>query len=650
MGRLTRRLRMPRPSLLVRFGLISLFPILGLGLVLVHDIRSNARDDALHDARGLAVSVADLRIGPSLTAADLSGRPLTAQRARRLESILDGALSSTEVVRAKLWDRTGTVVFSDDHALAGKRFPMGDDLEEALDGEVAAEVSHEEDADSARDRRYGRMVEVYVPLRLDGHTRPMGAFELYVPYKVVSAAAEDQAHHTLVLLLGGLLVLWAALFKIVAGASKALRRQARENLHNATHDALTGLPNRAAFSERVNRVAAGGRGAVALLDLDHFKEINDTLGHQAGDALLQQVGPRLAAALGDDAFVARLDGDEFALLLEGDDPEAEARVAATALETPFVVEGLQVLVEGSVGLARFPEHGQTAALLLQRADMAMYEAKRLHVRLEVYDPGADTSDADRLLVLSELKDGIERDELVLHFQPKISLADRSLVGVEALVRWNHPTRGQLPPAEFIPLAERTGLIRPLTVWVLEHAIRQCREWRDAGHELRVAVNLSVANLMDGALPNDVARLLGQLGLPPRALELEITESVVMADPARARGVLEQLRSMGVGLAIDDFGTGHASLAYLQRLPVSQLKIDRSFVSAMTHSHADEAIVRSTLALAHDLGLEVVAEGVEDELVAQRLTEMGCDVAQGFHLGRPVPAEEVALEPAEFALA
>jgi diguanylate cyclase (GGDEF)-like protein len=642
--------RLPRPSLLVRFSLISLLPILGLGFVLARDIQSNTREEALHDARALARDVGDLRIGPALTRADLNAPFLTLERRDELKNLVTGALRSTDVARAKIWKSDGEVLFSDDPHLEGERFPISEHLGGALDGRIVSEVTNLDGAEQARDRRFGKMVEVYVPLRIGGGRKPVGAFELYVPYKAVSARVERRAQHTFLLLLAGLLVLWAALFKIVAGASKALRRQAKENLHQATHDALTGLPNRSSFADHVDRVAANGTGAVGLLDLDRFKEINDTLGHKSGDSLLCEVGPRLAHALGDGALVARLGGDEFALLLTSDDPEAEARTAVEALETPFTVDGLQVLVEGSIGLALFPEHGRCVSELMQRSDIAMYEAKRNRSRVEIYDPASDTSDADRLRMLSELKKAIEGDELVLHFQPKYDLESRGLMGVEALVRWQHPTRGLLPPLDFVPLAEHTGLIRPLTLWVLERAMRQCREWRDAGHDLTVAVNLSVANLLDASLPADVARLLGELRLPPSALELEITESVVMTDPTRARKVLELLRSMGVRLAIDDFGTGHASLAYLQRLPVSELKIDRGFVSAMGNSEADEAIVRCTIDLAHNLGLKVVAEGVEDEAVTRRLEELGCDTAQGFHLGRPVPAEQLVLEPAELVLA
>ena len=634
--------RLPRPGLLARFALVSLIPIVGLGFVLNREFRINAQEEALHDARTLAVSVANLRIAPNIERADVGGAALSSARSRRMRMLVDEALHSTDVARAKLWAPDGRVVFSDDRGVEGKRFPVGDDLEEALAGEVVSEMTHLDSAEDSRDSRFGQMVEVYVPLRIAGSRKPAGVFELYIPYASVAKRIDERANHTFLLLLGGLLVLWAALFKIAARASRTLRRQAEENLHQATHDSLTGLPNRTAFLDRIDDAAESGRGAVGLLDLDRFKEINDTLGHQAGDSLLVQVGPRLAAAAGDDAVVARLGGDEFALLLTGEDPDALAAAALAALDDPFEVEGLQVLVEGSMGIARFPAHGRSAAQLLQRADIAMYDAKRTAAGLATYDPETDTSDAERLLMLSELKGALERDELVLHFQPKLDLHSDRVTGVEALVRWQHPVRGLLPPAEFVPLAEHTGLIRPLTLWVLEHALEQCERWRAEGHDLTMAVNLSVANLLDTALPNDIAGMLGARRLPPSSLELEITESVVMADPVRARAVLDLLRSMGVGLSIDDFGTGHASLAYLQRLPVTELKIDRAFVSEMSDDPASEAIVRSTIDLAHNLGLQVVAEGVEDEDVLMRLRELDCDCVQGFHVERPAPADELAL--------
>jgi diguanylate cyclase (GGDEF)-like protein len=633
-----------RLSLPVKFALISLVPIVALGLLLARDTTHHARQEALHDGRALAVDVADLRIAPNLIPSDLTRKSLPPARARRLQKILTGALASSDVARAKLWAPDGRVVFSDDRALTGRRFEVEDDLHEALEGKVSADVTDLSSAEDARDRHFGKMVEVYVPLRFAGRREPSGVFELYVPYAHVAARTEREARHTFLLLLIGLGVLWLALFPIVLGASRRLRRNALEIRRQATHDALTGLPNRVAFTERVrDAVQEGGRGIVALIDVDRFKDINDTLGHPAGDELLCQVGTRLAHRVGDHTLVARLGGDEFALLSDAAAAEDAAAPALAALEEPFEVGGIEVHVEASVGVARFPDHGADPHTLLQHAEAAMYEAKRVHVRVAEYDPSADSGDADRLSLIGELRRAIQSDELRLHFQPKFDLVSERMTGVEALVRWAHPERGMLAPGAFVPLAEHTALIRPLTLWVLEHAAAQCRLWREAGHDLSVAVNLSAANLADPALPGDVAGILGRLRLPPSALKLEITESMVMDDPERARDVLDLLRSMGIGLSIDDFGTGHASLAYLQRLPVAELKIDRGFVSGMIHSAGDEAIVRSTIDMAHHLGLRVVAEGVEDGPTLSRLRELGCDVAQGFHLGRPVEADHVEVE-------
>jgi diguanylate cyclase (GGDEF)-like protein len=630
-------------SLPVKFALISLVPIVALGLLLARETKMHAKQEALHDGRVLAVDVADLRIAPTLTRTDLSRKSLPPARARRLQKVLRGALASSDVARVKLWAPDGRIVFSDDRALSGRKFEVEDDLHEALEGEVSAEVTDLHSAEDARDRRFGKMVEVYVPLRFTGDREPSGAFELYVPYAHVAARTEREARHTFALLLVGLGVLWLALFPIVMGASRRLRRNALEIRRQATHDALTGLPNRVAFAERVQEAVDEGHGMVALIDLDRFKDINDTLGHPAGDQLLCQVGTRLAHRVGGETLVARLGGDEFALLSDAGGADEAAAPALAALEEPFEVGGIEVHVDASVGVARFPEHGADPHTLLQHAEAATYEAKGLHVRVAEYDPESDSADADRLTLIGELRRAIQNDELRLHFQPKFDLLTEKMTGVEALVRWAHPERGMLAPVTFVPLAEHTALIRPLTLWVLEQATAQCRRWRDAGHDLSVAVNLSAANLADPALPGDVAAILGRLRLPPSALKLEITESMVMDDPERAREVLDLLRSMGIGLSIDDFGTGHASLAYLQRLPVAELKIDRGFVSAMTHSAGDEAIVRSTIDMAHHLGLRVVAEGVEDAPTLARLRELGCDVAQGFHLGRPVEAEHVEVE-------
>jgi diguanylate cyclase (GGDEF)-like protein len=645
------RARLPRPSLLVSFGLISALAIAALGLVLVRDITAGIRGEAVAEARTIATLTGEMRIAPMLRAPDLRRRLKPAKRAQ-VGAALHDALEHTKVGRIKIWNRRGTVVYSDNRAIEGRRFEIEKDLGEALEGEVEAEVSHLDAADQTRDRRlFGEMVEVYVPIRFHGEREVAGAFEIYVPYRAVAARIEGKARHTALLVLGGLFVLWAALFRLVAGASRRLRRQAAENLDLAQHDTLTGLPNRTRFLQLLGRlVDSGTPAAVLVLDLDRFKEINDALGHHTGDQLLEQVGPRLGDALNGDAVVARLGGDEFAVLQPCVTDARDALIVAEslrgALAEPFAIGDTCLHAEGSIGIALHPDHGADVASLMQRADIAMYEAKSAHTGVGLYAVEDDPYRATRLMLLGELPRALAEDELVLHFQPKLCLATGRPVGAEALVRWQHPTRGLLMPADFVPLAEHTGLIHDLTLWVLEHALAECRRWRDAGLDLQVAVNLSAANLADPRLPNDVARLIVAAGVPPTALALEITETAAMSDPARAREVLGVLRSMRVSLSVDDYGTGHSSLAYLGHLPVHELKIDRAFVTNLAADETSAAIVRSTVELAHSLGLKVVAEGVEDPVALEALRGHGCDLAQGFHLSRPLPGDEVAAWLAE----
>jgi diguanylate cyclase (GGDEF)-like protein len=427
-----------------------------------------------------------------------------------------------------------------------------------------------------------------------------------------------------------------------------LRAEAAEKEHQALHDALTGLPNRLLFQLRVGGALARARErrssvAVMLLDLDRFKEVNDTLGHHNGDLLLQEIGERLRRILRAGDTVARLGGDEFAVLLPDLAGEEAAMAAADgirhALERPFEISGVNLDVGCSVGIAMWPQHGEDPTLLLQRADVAMYSAKESGRGVDVYDPTSDTYSLERLALVGELRQAIEMGELAVHYQPKADLVTGELVGVEALVRWFHPRHGSVPPEEIIGIAEQTGLIRPLTLWVLNQALRQVRTWRRAGRDLDVAVNLSIRNLLDAELPADVLRLLADLGLPASALTFEITESSIMNDPGRTVSVLGRLRAMGVQLAIDDFGTGYSSFSHLQRLPVDEIKIDKSFVQHMATDESDLVIVRSIVDLGRNLGLRVVAEGVEDEAVWKLLAGLGCDLAQGFVLAKPLPAAE-----------
>jgi diguanylate cyclase (GGDEF)-like protein len=453
-----------------------------------------------------------------------------------------------------------------------------------------------------------------------------------------------------------LTVFWAALFQVIAGASRRLRRQtealrtsADRNRHQATHDALTGLPNRLLLRDRLEQALSAaarraGEAAVLLIDLDRFKEINDTLGHSYGDELLRQVGPRLEEVLRDGDTVARLGGDEFAVLLPAVDGVAEARLVAgrlqAALHRRFEVNGVGLDVEASVGIALSPWHGTDTEELLRNADIAMYVAKELKAGAVVFEPEEHQTAPSRLTVLGDLRSALERDgELFLQYQPKFTLDGERIEGAEALLRWQHPQRGPIPPAEFIPVAEGTGIILRLTERVLDMALGQLRRWRDAGVAVPVAVNLSTRCLLDAGLPDLVERLLAEHGVPASLLRLEVTESAVMGDASRCLEVLQRLHDLGVRLSIDDFGTGYSSMAYLRRLPVDELKIDRSFVLGMTTTQQDAVLVRTAIDLGHNLGLTVVAEGVEGAEHVSALRELGCDIAQGFHYARPMPDVE-----------
>jgi len=417
--------------------------------------------------------------------------------------------------------------------------------------------------------------------------------------------------------------------------------------HQANHDALTGLPARRSFLESAadamrSATRTGAHATLMVLDLDSFKQINDTLGHHRGDQLLRLVAPRLRDAAGDRGTVGRLGGDEFGVVLPGADEGAAMEVAGAierALSEPCNIEGLELRIRASVGFACHPEHGDDVDLLLRRADAALYAAKRNRSGVEPWAPGYEVSNPDTLGIAVELARALDQHEIVVYYQPKISLAEGRVTGVEALVRWVHPEKGFIPPDEFIPYAERTGLMRRLTAYVLEAALRHRSGWASLGVELQVAINVSVS-LLDRDFPAEVARLLELWSTSGEQVTLEITESTVMADPILAARVLGELERLGVRLSIDDFGTGYSSLAYLKNLPVNEIKIDRAFVDSMIEEPSDAMIVRSTVDLGHNLGLDVVAEGIEDEATWVALRDLGCDFAQGFFMSKPVPAEDV----------
>ncbi|HEY3612830.1 MAG TPA: EAL domain-containing protein [Gaiellales bacterium] len=625
-----------RLSLLGRFSLMSLAVIATLGLAIGLTLKRQIEQRALARASQLAEVVAELGVRPRLERDDLVGA-LPARRIHALDAALRDFTAERGVTRMKVFNGAAQIVYADDHSLIGEDDLDEPGVREALHGGRTADLQR----GVADDRKGMRTLEVYVPLHFDDASGRTGALEIDMPYAPVANEIYTDLL-TVYLLLGvGLAVLFVALFRIVAGASRRLR-------HQALHDGLTGLPNRSLLYSRLRRAIGSARGdriaALMLIDLDRFKEVNDTLGHDHGDELLVEVAARLRGALRRGDTLARLGGDEFAVLLP-DLPEraAVAELAGRlqdALGRPFALRGVAVELEASIGVALCPDHGDDVHTLVQRADVAMYDAKRSQAGIATYSADRDPYSADRLGLLAELRRAIERDELVLHYQPKVSVDGGDVIGVEALVRWQHPTRGLLAPAEFVPLAERTGTVAELTRWVVATALRQARAWIVAGRPLPIAVNLAAANIVDVTLPDAIAALLAEHRVPGGLLECEISEHTVMADPLRAMEVLGRLRDMGLRLSLDDFGTGHSSLAYLKRLPLDEVKIDRSFVAGMTEDENDAVIVRSTIDLARNLGLDVVAEGVEDAETLHGLGELHCDVAQGFHLSRPLPADEL----------
>jgi diguanylate cyclase (GGDEF)-like protein len=625
-----------RVSLLGRFTAMGVIVVaalgLAIGLVLKKQIEQRALDRTVETAR----VIAQLGVQPSLKNGDLH-YPIPLTRLNELDDEVGKRyFADTGVLRIKLFNRDLRMVYSDDRTVTGTYAVHGGNVQRALAGSAVSKF----ETGVRHDDTGGRTLEVYVPVRVNGSAEPEGVLELYMSYEPVAAEIREDVLIVSLLLSGGLLLLFATLFRIVAGASRRLR-------HQALHDALTGLPNRTLLHRRAERALRGdGLGAILLIDLDRFKEVNDTLGHDYGDELLVEVAARLEGALRRGDTLARLGGDEFAVLLDGlSHRGAVADLAGRlqdALRRPIALRGVAVELEASIGAALYPEHGATVGALLQRADVAMYEAKRGRHGIVTYSADRDPYSADRLGLLAELRRAIEADELVLHYQPKVALRTGEVIGVEALVRWEHPTRGLLPPDQFVPLAERTGAVSDLTRWVVDAALAQHRTWRDEGVDLPVAVNLAAANIVDVTLPDAIAGLLERHGVAGDRLECEISEHTVMADPLRAAEVLDRLRGLGVRLSLDDFGTGHSSLAYLKRLPLDEVKIDRSFVSGMAEDENDAVIVRSTIDLARNLGLQVVAEGVESAEILAGLESLRCDIAQGFHLSRPLGADQLSV--------
>ncbi len=644
------RIRFGALSLTRQVAVLSLVPIAALGFLLAHVMQGQITARTLDDAGQSARLIARVGIQPELSPSVMSNG-LSPAGIRALDQQLRTPSVARDLARIKIWNAQDRVIYSEDHSLIGRTLAPSQDLVDALTGRPhpAVLLTPSKGGETASEVGLGQLVEVYVPLNFRRSGRPAGVFEMYLSYKPIAAAVARDKRMIVLLIAVGLLLLWAILYRIVARASRRLRRQAAENDQLARYDQLTGLPNRTLFIEHVEAaVRRNGRQprsiAVLLIDLDRFTEINNTLGAANGDRVLVEVGRRIARELASGALVARLGGDGFAVLLSDTSGISGASSAASAvqasLESPIVLDDAEVAIEASIGIAVTDEHAGTPDLLLRHADAALAHARSRRTGVEAYSSACDHFDAARLALLGQVRAALAKDQFVLYYQPQVDLKSGQITGVEALVRWDHPVHGLLPPARFIPLIEQTALIGPLTLQLIDQAACQIVTWRRLGISVQVSVNLSARNLLDADLPKRVVEILSRHEIAPSTLVLEVTESAAMVDPPRAIAVLSALRAHGIGVSIDDFGTGNASIEYVATLPANELKIDRSFITGILENPRAEAIVRSTIDLARNLDLTVVAEGIETEPVMEHLAALGCRTGQGFFIADPQPAADL----------
>jgi diguanylate cyclase (GGDEF)-like protein len=624
------------PRLVLRFVVIMVLGLAAAGAGIFLVARGFTLQQQRAEATNHARFVAKVLLADELRPSDFRGpsdtRLSTFDRLFRRQILLDG------VVGGSLYNTAGRIVYSTDRTLLGSTTDISALVRRA--GALQHVTSKVVTRAVGEQRR--RVFVTIVPIS-SGSQTTAGEFVVWRDYTELEAAANRTLLPVAVVLSLLLLALSVALIPVLRRTTRAIGSHLDESEFDALHDGLTGLPNRRLLWDRLTTALARAQrdrrpAAAMLLDLNDFKRVNDMLGHGAGDELLREVGMRLDSVLRDADTVARLGGDEFAIVLNGISLE-EVRETADrvhdALRKPMTIEGVAVSVGASMGIALHPIHGDNASILLQRADIAMYEAKQSGEPYAVYDPETDSNDAALLSLATDLTAALETEQIVLHYQPKIDLRMGERAGVEALLRWEHPSLGLLEAQDFMHVAERCGVVGRVSELAVEMAIRQCSLWRADGILLPIAVNLAARNLVDGQFPGRVAALLEQYGVDAWQIELEITESSIMRDPGRVRAVALELAAIGIGLAIDDFGTGYSSLSYLSQLPISTLKIDRSFVAAMGKSEREQSIVRATIELAHGLGLETVAEGVEDAETLELLRELGADIAQGYFIGAPV---------------
>jgi len=631
-------------------ALLSLVPMVLLGVVLARVLQSQVVARTLSDESRSARLIARIGIQPRLTPHDLRAG-LGADGVRRLDELLRSPSVKRELARIKVWNDRDQVIYSDDHSLIGRTFSPSDDLEHALEGHPAQAtvVDPRLHSETAGEVGLGRLIEVYVPLRFGDRGRPAGAFEMYLSYRPVAGAISADKRTVVLLIAVGLGLLWLILYRIVARASRRLRHQSEENDRLARFDQLTGLPNRTLFRELLDeRLRSGGPDselAVCVVDLDRFNEINSTLGPATGDRVLRAVASRLDGALGERALVARLGNDEFAIFCANPGGASGAAGIATvvqrALAPEMVLDGVSLSVEASIAVALRDRQAIEATEMLQRAEAALARGRRTGTRITEFSAELDRFDPAKLLLLGQVRGGLERGEFVLQYQPKLELATGRIVGAEALVRWRHPELGLLAPGDFMPLIEPTALVGPLALYVVDRAAAWLAATHRRGADPQLAVNLSAMNLLDDGLPAELFRILRNHRISPDRFTFEVTESATMTDPAKAIAVLEAIRAGGARVSIDDFGTGHASIDYLARLPADEIKIDRSFITGICADARAEAIVRSMIELARHLELAVVAEGIETAAALERVSALGCDLAQGYLIARPLDGDQLA---------
>ncbi len=660
---------MRRFGLTRTFAFVSLLAMVALSLALIWASATMLRKQAMTAGSRTAEAYVALGVqgDEALREAVTKGQILDVKNSNAIcqrlgltaEAMRAVPAQESNLLGVRMWTIDGQLVFDSDSACSGPSsiglptvtagFADGPRLDAALDGQTSPAVTRDFNGRDTQSSNPRSVLDVYAPSYF-GELKPGGVAEVTLDYSDTEAAVVESIQVVALVVVAGLGLLWLLLFRTVWRTSKTLRYQAAETARLALLDPLTGLPNRRLLNERLERAAAASARAgdsvgLVLLDLDRFKVVNDTLGHPRGDLLLIEVADRLLEVVRESDTVARLGGDEFAVLMPSigslEEAESLAQRVFSVFTEPFDLGGLLLHVDTSVGLAALPQHADDVTTLLQRADVAMYDAKAAKAGVAVYSPAGDVNSPSRLVLLGDLRRALDSDsELSMHYQPKVDLTTGAVSGLEALLRWQHPHRGWIPPVDFIPLAEQTGLIKDLTARVLGMVFSQVSEWARQGQRLPVAVNLSARNLLEPDLDTVVASLLLMYDLDPELLEFEITESAIVEDPVRAGGMLTKLTDLGIGVAVDDFGIGSTSMGQLRSMPLRTLKIDRSFVTDLITDPGGASLVRAIVELAHDFGLIAVAEGVEDIEVTTVLRELGCDLAQGYLWSKPVPAHEL----------